>query len=784
MTLVISVFLLTYSGRIESSDTRAMLDAISSQVYFGDSLLDQSAFYTFPPPESNTGPLASIDVEPLQLILATPLFWLASIVPGFGLAHTVWLFNLFVSAGACALLYLYALRLSYSRSVAVAVSLSLAFCTILWPYSKTFFREPLALLLILMSGYALETARQSASFRLVWVIVATLASAGALLTKEAIIFAIPALALIALPRRVPTWIWSGLSVALFLPVLALIALTLISTFADSSTLIQSFHQWLSALTGRPLNQVSVFLPALHTYLLSIGGSIWGTSPIVLMALPGAVMYWRMGQRRYMAVACAMLLGFAVGYGLFRGLDWFGGLSWPSRFLLPVLPYLLLLTLPTWEHLLHRPGRLARWGVGVLLAYSVWIQFSAVSLPWEQYTTALPPESGTLGEWGGGLNTLQYLRWFVIPALWADQQLDFAWLRVYSPGWALLALSLVVISAAQLRALPGLKPRSSLPYTTLVFPVALLVVIGLGLRSIYFDPYYLGDRSNLHAFLPEIQSSTESGDVVMLANEHYALFFLNYGKMAYPRIVTLSDHPGESPSPEQAARVQSILPDRLLAQITPPMIHKLAVEHERLWVLSDASEWLPWRVRPVERFMAYRYYPLQERSTIPPDPEIRLIEFSTILAPDPAGFRGPDDLLSMQFGDRIRLRGVTLPHGVRYQPGVILPVTFHWVSAAPVDRSYTVAWFLVNSSKSVVLQGVDTVPGWGFHPTTTWQPGQLVLDNRALRLPLDAQPGEYQLWLRLYESGDSSNLLPVQGADGDGFTAVLSIPIFIENTARP
>jgi len=146
MSLLISVLLLTYSGRMESSDTRAMLDAISSQFYFGDNLLDQTAYYTFPPPESNTGALAPVDVEPLQLILATPLFWLADKVPGFGLAHTVWLFNIFMTATAALVLYAYALRLGYDVRVGVVAGLTLAFCTILWPYSKTFFREPLALL--------------------------------------------------------------------------------------------------------------------------------------------------------------------------------------------------------------------------------------------------------------------------------------------------------------------------------------------------------------------------------------------------------------------------------------------------------------------------------------------------------------------------------------------------------------------------------------------------------------------------------------------------------------
>src|SRR5687767_12483161 len=39
--------------------------------------------------------------EPLQAILALPLFWFAQHVDGVGIVHTVWLFNLIVVALTC-----------------------------------------------------------------------------------------------------------------------------------------------------------------------------------------------------------------------------------------------------------------------------------------------------------------------------------------------------------------------------------------------------------------------------------------------------------------------------------------------------------------------------------------------------------------------------------------------------------------------------------------------------------------------------------------------------------
>ncbi|HUN08928.1 MAG TPA: hypothetical protein PLQ56_20145 [Aggregatilineales bacterium] len=782
MSLLISVLLLTYSGRMESSDTRAMLDAISSQFYFGDNLLDQTAYYTFPPPESNTGALAPVDVEPLQLILATPLFWLADKVPGFGLAHTVWLFNIFMTATAALVLYAYALRLGYDVRVGVVAGLTLAFCTILWPYSKTFFREPLALLLILLTGYALETARQFARYRLGWLLIALLAASGAWLTKEAIVFALPALLLIALPLRLPNRVHGLLLGLLLLPLVLLIALTAISLFADISAWFEPLYRWLAELTNRPLAQVNVILTASHAYLLSIGGSIWGTSPILLLALPGMFLLWKRGHRRYVFVAWIMLLGFVGGYALFRGTDWFGGLSWPPRFLVPVVPFLMLTTLPVWQYLLQR-GRRYQWLLVILvLLYSIWIQLNAVSLPWERYNTALPAESGGLGEWGGGLNVIAYLRWWIIPALWSNHQLDFAWIRVSSPFWAFLLLLLAISSAWQLIIAMRVNNRSR---WWVVLPWAVAVLIAIGLRSIYFDPLYLGDRPSLHAFLPQLQASTHPDDVVMLDNERYAPFFMNYGKLTHPRIVTLSDPPGESPSPEQPARVQSAIPDELIAQYTAPMIHKLAAQYERLWLLADSSQWLPWRVRPVERFMSRYFYPVQELSTTPPDPEIRLIEYSLENAPDPVEFRGPEQLTNFQFGDSIQLVGFSLPQGQTYLPGSVLNLSMYWMTQQPVDRNYTVAWFLVDIAQTRIVQGLDTPPVWGFAPTSEWNQGALVIDNRGLRLPLDLPVGEYQIWLRLYESGAPDKVLPVRGGNSmDEVTAVLSESLVVEMPVQP
>ncbi len=783
LTLVIglaSVYMLTYSGRMESSDTRALLDGVGSIVHFGDTLLDLSAWYNYPQPDTaGIYPLAGLESEPLQPLLAVPLFWLANMLPGIGLAHTVWLFNIFISALAGGVIFWYSLQLGYREITGVIAALLFGLGTIIWPYSKTFFREPLALLMIVLAALFIECWRAGKYRSIVLLIAVVLALLGAWWSKEAVIFALPGLAMVGLPgldfgargRRVLT--------ALLLILVALTVLfTLSATLLPQRTLIDLYEQ-LSNITGRQFRYSDTFQTALHSYLLSIGGSVWATSPIVLLAVPGCWLLYHRGLYRYIAVALLILIGFALGYATLRGVYWFGGLSWPPRFLIPVVPFLILAALPAVDRLTQRPRPvLLITGTILLLIYGVWIQLSGSLLPWQAYGGVLPPESGGLGEWGGGLNTVQYLRWVLLPPRWLQEPLDLAWVRINTPLWPMMFGAVVITCGLLLWRL--LQQHRMINWRILIaLPVIFIVMTWAALRAVYYDPLYLGTNESLFRLLPTLENATEAGDVVLLDNTSYSVFFLNYGKFNQPRLITLSDQPGEQASPEQPAQVQSDNPDALLLKITPPLIQNFAATRQRLWLLADSGPWLPWRVRPVERFMSAHYYPIREISTDPPDPTIRLIEFSTFNAPNPYGFRGAEYLTDLRFGDSIQLTGFTLPAATDYQPGDVLPISLYWQTDEPLVTNYTVAWFLISEDGGRVVQGTDYQPGWGFSPTSSWKAAAPVWDNRALRLPPDLPSGKYELWVRLYQSDDASIVLAVNGTESaDEYTAILPVSIDI------
>ena len=762
VTFLASIYMLTYSGRIESGDSLALFDAASSLVQFGDLLLDESAW--FEPPRAWTTPddgypLQTLDAPPLQAFLAAPLYWLASRLPGLGLVHTVWLFNVVVCAALGGVFFVYAQVLGYRQTTALLGALALGLATILWPYSKSFFREPLFTLCILAAALALERWRAGRYRSLSWLVAAVLAMLFAWLTKESLIFAAPALIVIALPPVPDQTRWRRLEIAL----LGLIALFVISTMTVN------WYRIIWNIGTVPAIIISRYLPylstAMHGYLFSIGGSFWATSPIALLGVPGAWLVYRQGKRRYLWAAVLLVVAFAFGHAVLRREHWFGGLSWPPRFLIPVIPFVLILALPVLDRLTRRPvSRPLVAAVAILLAYSLWVQLSGVSLWWGDYPSALPPESGYLMEWSGGLNQIQYLRWVLIPGLWDERPLEFAWIRTGAALWPLLFAGLALLSGIALwRLSRDNLNRSAASRKWVALPFLFVLLAPFSLRWIAADDLYLGSNASLHALLPALDSVIRPGDVILLdSNLHqpsYERFFLNHSRLNAARVVTLPPQPGERFAPDQTPQAVSDNPDALLTNLTVPLLHALAARHERLWLITDASPFIPWHVRSVERFLNAHYYPIRVLAT-----DVHVIEYSTVDAPDPFAFRGPEHLTDLTYGDVIQLVGYTLPAGTIYAPGDVLPISLYWQARAPMRENYTVAWFLADQNNAVVAQGMDSQPGGGFAPTSQWQVGIPLWDNRALRLPAELPLGQYRLWVKVYAIGGDNQVrdLPVEG----------------------
>jgi hypothetical protein len=781
---IASLYLVTYSGRIESGDSLRLFDGMTSLADYGDFYLDLSAFQ-FPPDHfdpSFTYPLQTAGTEPMQMLASLPLYVLAKLLPSVGIVHLVWLFNILIGAATCCLLFSFALTLGYSERAAVAAAIALGAGTILWAYSKTFFREPLMGFLLLLTAFFLERLRQS-QYRSVWLMVGTGFTLLALtLTKASALSALPALALIALPSRktLTETRTRRLILLFFIGALVVGGVFLLLGVLDVFPGLSERYSIFARLGAATTQNLGV---ALASYLLTPGASLWGTSPVLLLALPGAYLLARKGKWRYVLAGIVLVAVFAVGYALVNGVYWFGGLSWPPRFLVPVVPFLMLLTLPVFERLLRRPITLWLVPAIALFAYSVWIQFNAVSLNWADYLLALPAEANGYLEWEGGMTNPAYFRWVVLPSLWSQRPFDIAWSLTHATGFiwafALLAAAALVWLIALVR-----RPRKHSGAITAALLIGWFSLAAAGFVHLYhYDERYRAYDESLFAMLPVIASETGAEDVILISSPGsppYQNFFMNYGEGG-GRVIALPLQPGDQPSPEQPPQVVSDNPDALLTRETVQLITNLALTRERLWLLVDGGPDLWWSLRPVEQYMNAHYYPIR---TIATGPTTRLIEYSTTVAPDPFAFRSAEHTSDLEFGETIRLIGVDLPDGLTYHASDALPLSLNWLATQPLDSNYTVAVYLRDMNGAPIGQ-YDSQPNGGFSPTSGWIVNAPIWDNRAFRLPNDLPAGEYQLWVKVYQfapDGTPQDLTVTGSNTLDGVIGVL--PVTITVTDQP
>ena len=107
----------------------------------------------------------------------------------------------------------------------------------------------------------------------------------------------------------------------------------------------------------------------------------------------------------------------------------------------------------------------------------------------------------------------------------------------------------------------------------------------------------------------------------------------------------------------------------------------------------------------------------------------------------------------------------------FRPGEVVYLQLWWASESAVERDWTIFTHVLGPQRpdgSPVWAGHDSQPGLGSVPTSTWEPGELILDEHQLQLPPDMPPGKYALEVGLYDqsTGERSMLVvsPVDDPD--------------------
>jgi Dolichyl-phosphate-mannose-protein mannosyltransferase len=241
-----------------------------------------------------------------------------------------------VSALSCVLVYLLGLRLGYRTRVAVALALGFGLATLAWPYARYAWSEPVTGLWLLLGVYAAGRSVERSSGR--WSLLGGAALGLAVGTKVTTVVALPlvALYLACAGWRNRPWRDELRPLARRLgPFLAVFAVGAVAYGALNAV---RFGDPLSTGYAAQVLFPDLSPAGLAGLLVSPGKSVFVYAPLALLGVAG----WPLlaARRPWEAALFGLIvLSHVVLYGLLP--IWHGDAAWGPRYLVPVLPLLVL-----------------------------------------------------------------------------------------------------------------------------------------------------------------------------------------------------------------------------------------------------------------------------------------------------------------------------------------------------------------------------------------------------------------------------------------------------------
>lgn len=726
--LLFAVYLLVYRGGFHSVDEVSMFAVTESLVKFGRATTDQIAWTQWTTTQAEAqgffgrgGHVYSKKGLALSLAQA-PLYWLALQIPGLGMLQTVSLLNAIITALTGSLVWLFTRRLGFSPGVALLTALTYGLATIAFVYAKYLFSEPLAGFLLLLAAYMLFAYRQEGGLR--HIAIAGLAAGFAVLTRANNLFLLPLFGLyllVIVANPIPHPISRGLR-----PLLAFAA-----ALAVPGLILLTYNAIRSGNPFQTGYDLSLFTPnvalGLYKLLFSPLRGLFVYSPVLILSLPG----WWVFRRRHPAEAWLFAGLVGVTLGLFSAWSSGEGLSWGSRFLVPVVPFLVLWLTPILPALLQPVdlprARLVRGGLALLLSLSAAIQLLGVAInPWV-FLARLQADFG--GEFflenTPALYSFRYSQIVGQLQTWSLQNSDLAWLQPWGFDGLAFSLSLGLVALAVWLVWRGGPPRRLRLLAPLFALVPLLLLARYHTTDRQFGP---PDDPYTRALLQAEQQAAPGDRFVTVAPYHYHVPMNRFK----PRRPIIGFAQQVWPPPDTALPL-------LNNALTGPNVWLVTVGFPPASPDNAAEQWL----------VRHAYKAADQWLD-----DVRLVRFGT---------RPPTSArpVGVTLGRRLMLTHIRLTETAF--AGQVLPVALEWQVANPPETDYNLFLQLLAADGLPVAQH-DSPPNGGYSPATDWRPGQTVILRHGLALPPDLSPGDYRLITGLYNPATGQRLTTTAGQD--------------------
>ena len=276
--------------------------------------------------------------------------------------------NAFFLAALAVVLIEFGRDLGLNPKIAILTGAAFGFGTMVWPYVNTFYSEPATAFCLLCAVYALHRFERTRCRA--WAFWAGLSLGCSAVFRITSLIAMPALGIYLGWTLLQQWRaehrWDALAVVYAvlggMPGAALVILYNVLRFG---------HPLALSYTASQIGWDTPVLNGLYGLLFSPGKGLFVYNPILLLGVGGMLLLW--ARHRGLTLLIGILV---VSYVLFHApySFWTGGWNWGPRFLIPIIP---LLMLPVGFFLQEIRGKAVWLLTGTLIALSVLIQLPAV-----------------------------------------------------------------------------------------------------------------------------------------------------------------------------------------------------------------------------------------------------------------------------------------------------------------------------------------------------------------------------------------------------------------------
>ncbi|MBI5305894.1 MAG: glycosyltransferase family 39 protein [Chloroflexi bacterium] len=523
--LLFGIYLLSFSGQLYSQDSMSMFSVTESFVKRGEFNTDQLWTLFKARDEIARDGESYAKYGYGMSLFAAPLYALALWLD-LGLAQTTLLTSSIVIAMSGAHVFLSARRLKFTRGVSLIAALLYGLATPAWVYAKQFWSEPYSLFTLFAAFYFLQCFRDERRARDGFIAGAMLGVAVATRVTNAAL--IPVFAWYAFwdfyphPNPLPTR-ERGRGIVAFAFALGIMLFSIAG------------YDWMRygspLATGYRADETfnTPFLLGAYGLLFSPGRGLFVYVPFLAALAFSCAVFFRRARREtnlFFAIFVFYVLIFSTWY------YWWGGTNWGPRFLVPTIPFLVLMIAPAIE--LAQKQKWFAIIFSVLCLLSFCFQLFGISIPSLAYrqrmlrvlpnadwdTIFIPQFSPLVGYW----NMLR------------PSTLDFAWVRVVDgiaqTDWLIVALTVAFIAfcALSLRAIlakqsPNWLRIASSRKALLAMTIA---IAALALFSMYRyrDDPRLSAGEGYRALMQTLAREEHPRDVMILNDDARAPAFLN------------------------------------------------------------------------------------------------------------------------------------------------------------------------------------------------------------------------------------------------------------------